>query len=140
MDYAHTPDALANVLKTIKAMSTGKIVTVIGCGGDRDKVKRPQMASIAAIYSDKVILTSDNPRTENPESILDDMEVGIKNEDQHRVFRIASREQAIKMGVMLVEAGDVLLVAGKGHEKYQEISGVKTPFDDRRKIMEFSKR
>lgn len=140
VDYAHTPDALANVLKTIKAMSTGNIVTVIGCGGDRDKVKRPQMASIAAIYSDRVILTSDNPRSEDPEAILDDMEVGIKNEDQHRVFRIASREQAIKMGVMLVEAGDVLLVAGKGHEKYQEINGVKTPFDDRRKIMEFSKR
>jgi len=138
VDYAHTPDALANVLKTIKQMTSGKVVTVIGCGGDRDKTKRPKMAAIAAHFSDQVILTSDNPRTENPETILDEMEVGITSEDDHRVFRMTQREKAIKMGVMLVEAGDVLLVAGKGHEKYQEVNGVRTPFDDKRKIMEFS--
>jgi len=138
VDYAHTPDALANVLKTIKAMTSGKVVTVVGCGGDRDKAKRPKMAAIAAHFSDQVILTSDNPRTENPETILDEMEVGITDEDDHRVFRMTQRDKAIKMGVMLVEAGDVLLVAGKGHEKYQEINGVRTPFDDKRKIMEFS--
>jgi UDP-N-acetylmuramoyl-L-alanyl-D-glutamate--2,6-diaminopimelate ligase len=140
VDYAHTPDALENVLKTVKDLKPNAIITVIGCGGDRDKSKRPVMAAIAEKLSDKVILTSDNPRTEEPETILDDMEKGISQENQHRVFRIADRSQAIKMAVMLANAGDVILVAGKGHEKYQDVKGVKTPFDDKRKIMEFSRR
>ncbi len=140
VDYAHTPDALENVLKTIRAVSAANVITVVGCGGDRDAKKRPIMAAIAARYSDKVVLTSDNPRSENPESILDDMEQGIELEDESRVFRISDRAQGIKMGLMLLNAGDVLLIAGKGHEKYQEINGVKHPFDDKRKVMEFSRR
>ena len=138
VDYAHTPDALENVLKTIKGITKSQIVTICGCGGDRDKSKRPAMAAIAAKLSDKVILTSDNPRTEDPIAILDDMEAGIEKVDDHRVFRVEDRAQAIKMGLMLLGREDVLLVAGKGHEKYQEINGVKHPFDDKRKIMEFS--
>lgn len=138
VDYAHTPDALENVLKTIKGIAKSQIITICGCGGDRDKSKRPAMAAIAAKLSDKVILTSDNPRTENPAMILDDMEAGIEKEDDHRVFRVEDRSQAIKMGLMLLGRDDILLIAGKGHEKYQEINGVKHPFDDKGKIMEFS--
>jgi len=133
VDYAHTPDALDNVLQTILQTKSDaqNIITVIGCGGDRDKAKRPKMAQIAASLSSKVVLTSDNPRTENPEMILDDMEVGLENIKADHVLRIADRKQAIITAVKLAEDRDIILVAGKGHEKYQEIKGEKFPFDDK---------
>jgi len=132
VDYAHTPDALENVLSTINEIRRpGQLLlTVVGCGGDRDKTKRPEMAAIACRLSDKLILTSDNPRTENPESILDDMEAGLKAEERGMAVRISDRRQAIKTAVMMGREGDIILVAGKGHEKYQDINGVKHHFDD----------
>lgn len=132
VDYAHTPDALENVLKTLQELNQGaqQILTVVGCGGDRDKGKRPEMARIAADRSTKAILTSDNPRSENPEAILDDMEAGLDPVQKRRALRISDRAQAIKLAVQLSAPGDVILVAGKGHETYQEIAGVKHPFDD----------
>ena len=132
VDYAHTPDALENVLKTLQDLNQGaqQIITVIGCGGDRDKGKRPEMARIAADRSTKAILTSDNPRSEDPEAILDDMEAGLDPVQKRRSLRISDRAQAIKLAVQLANPGDVILVAGKGHETYQEIAGVKHPFDD----------
>jgi len=138
VDYAHTPDALENVLTTIDKTKEGKIqiVTVVGCGGDRDKTKRPKMAQIASKYSDRFILTSDNPRTENPESILDDMEEGLNLSDKSRMLRIADRKQAIRAAVQLSKPGDIILVAGKGHEKYQDINGEKLPFDDKKVLAE----
>jgi len=131
VDYAHTPDALLNVIRAIKEVKSpeAKLVTVFGCGGDRDKGKRPLMGEIAERESDIVILTSDNPRTENPDTILDEIEAGMTK--TKRYYRIADREAAIRKGVSLIGHGDVLLVAGKGHEPYQEIQGVKYPFDDR---------
>jgi UDP-N-acetylmuramyl-tripeptide synthetase len=131
VDYAHTPDALLNVIRAIKEVKSpeAKLVTVFGCGGDRDKGKRPLMGEIAERESDIVILTSDNPRTENPETILDEIEAGMTK--TKRYYRIADREAAIRKGISLIGHGDVLLVAGKGHETYQEIQGVKYPFDDR---------
>lgn len=137
VDYAHTPDALEKVLVTLNKvkMPNSQIVTVVGCGGDRDKEKRPDMARIACQWSDKVILTSDNPRSENPEDILDDMERGLKDEDVKKVLRVTDRHQAMKTSVMLAGHNDIILVAGKGHEKYQEINGIKIPFDDK-KILE----
>ncbi|MFZ1703048.1 MAG: UDP-N-acetylmuramoyl-L-alanyl-D-glutamate--2,6-diaminopimelate ligase [Saprospiraceae bacterium] len=139
VDYAHTPDAVENVLLTIKAVKkpASKIFTVVGCGGDRDKTKRPIMARIAVDNSDVLILTSDNPRTEDPEKILDDMQAGISNELAHRCLRITDRKSAIQTAVMMAGNGDVVLVAGKGHETYQEIMGVKTPFDDKKLLSEF---
>jgi UDP-N-acetylmuramoyl-L-alanyl-D-glutamate--2,6-diaminopimelate ligase len=138
VDYAHTPDALENVLKTINASakSLQKVITVIGCGGDRDKTKRPIMASIAASLSDKVVLTSDNPRSENPETILDEMYAGVSPELKSKCVRITDRESAIKTAVLLASPGDIILVAGKGHEKYQDINGVKTPFEDKKVLLE----
>ena len=132
VDYAHTPDALHNVLKTIREIRTAdeKIVTVIGCGGDRDALKRPVMASIACEESDKVILTSDNPRSEDPEEIIRQMQKGVERQHQKKVLSITDRKEAIKTACLLATAGDIILVAGKGHEKYQEIKGVKHPFDD----------
>lgn len=132
VDYAHTPDALQNVLKTIREIRTAneKIVTVIGCGGDRDALKRPVMASIACEESDKVILTSDNPRSEDPEEIIRQMQKGVERQHQKKVLSITDRKEAIKTACLLATAGDIILVAGKGHEKYQEIKGVKYPFDD----------
>lgn len=137
VDYAHTPDALENVLKAIVSLRSNaqKIITVVGCGGDRDVTKRPEMAGIAVRYSDRVILTSDNPRSENPETIIDDMMKGIE-EDSRKVIRQADRKEAIKTAVMLADKGDILLIAGKGHEKYQEIKGIKYPFDDKRVLNE----
>jgi UDP-N-acetylmuramoyl-L-alanyl-D-glutamate--2,6-diaminopimelate ligase len=134
VDYAHTPDALENVLETIKNIKSksSQIITVVGCGGDRDKTKRPVMSKVACKFSDKVILTSDNPRTENPETILDDMEVGLDDLDKQKMIRIADRNQAIKTAVMISNKGDIILVAGKGHENYQEINGEKFPFDDKK--------
>jgi UDP-N-acetylmuramoyl-L-alanyl-D-glutamate--2,6-diaminopimelate ligase len=131
VDYAHTPDALENVLNTIAAIRKEgqKVISVVGCGGDRDREKRPVMAQIAARKSQQVILTSDNPRTEDPMQILKDMEAGLNDEVQH-ALTIADRAQAIKTAIMLAQPGDILLIAGKGHEKYQEINGVKHHFDD----------
>lgn len=133
VDYAHTPDALENVLSTISEMrKRGEaIICVAGAGGDRDKTKRPKMASIACKYSDKVILTSDNPRTENPIDILRDMESGVDEVSSKKVLTIPDRYVAIKTAVMLANKGDIILVAGKGHENYQEINGVKHHFDDK---------
>jgi UDP-N-acetylmuramoyl-L-alanyl-D-glutamate--2,6-diaminopimelate ligase len=136
VDYAHTPDALENVLQTINELNNGRgrVITVVGCGGDRDKTKRPEMASIAANRSDKVILTSDNPRSEDPEEILNDMEAGLDPTQQARSLRIPDRAQAIKTACQLAQAGDIILVAGKGHERYQDIKGVKHPFDDMKQL------
>jgi UDP-N-acetylmuramoyl-L-alanyl-D-glutamate--2,6-diaminopimelate ligase len=132
VDYAHTPDALQNVLETIKKIRTGneQVITVVGCGGDRDKEKRPAMAKIASEYSDKVILTSDNPRSENPEVIIDQMRTGVEPQNYKKVLSIVNRREAIKTASALAGEGDIILVAGKGHEKYQEIKGEKFPFDD----------
>lgn len=132
VDYAHTPDALENVLKTIANIRTKNetVYTVIGCGGDRDKTKRPEMAAIACERSDKVILTSDNPRSEDPNTILDEMMVGVEGHYFKKTLSIVDRAQAIKTAVSMAEKGDIILVAGKGHEKYQEIKGVKHDFDD----------
>ena len=134
VDYAHTPDALKNVLSTITDINqTGaNIITVVGCGGDRDRTKRPKMAKIAANYSDQVILTSDNPRTEDPEVILDEMMEGIPLNLKKKVLRLENRREAIRTATRLAGKNDVILVAGKGHEDYQEIKGVKHPFDDRK--------
>ncbi len=132
VDYAHTPDALKNVLDTIKDIRNGneQVITLVGCGGDRDAAKRPVMAAIACEYSDKVILTSDNPRTEDPEEILNQMEKGIDVKDKRKTLRISDRREAIKTACSLSKPGDIILIAGKGHEKYQEIKGVKHDFDD----------
>ena len=138
VDYAHTPDALTNVLNGIHEVLEGKgrIITVVGAGGNRDKGKRPLMAKEAARLSDQVILTSDNPRFEEPEAIIQDMVAGLTEADKKRVLCITDRTQAIKTATMLARKGDVILVAGKGHEDYQEIKGVKHHFDDREKLRE----
>jgi UDP-N-acetylmuramoyl-L-alanyl-D-glutamate--2,6-diaminopimelate ligase len=132
VDYAHTPDALKNVLATINDIRSGneKVITVIGCGGDRDKTKRPVMAAIACEKSTKVILTSDNPRSEEPDAIIADMQKGVEPLHYKKTVSITERREAIKMACSLAGKGDIILVAGKGHEKYQEIKGVKHPFDD----------
>ncbi|SIS80580.1 UDP-N-acetylmuramoyl-L-alanyl-D-glutamate--2,6-diaminopimelate ligase [Belliella pelovolcani] len=133
VDYAHTPDALENVLKTIQGVRTGgeQVITVVGCGGNRDKTKRPVMAKIATNLSDKVILTSDNPRDEEPMAILREMEAGVNPVDFKKTIIIEDRREAIKTACVMSNPGDIILVAGKGHETYQEIKGVKHPFDDR---------
>ncbi|TYP96169.1 UDP-N-acetylmuramoylalanyl-D-glutamate--2,6-diaminopimelate ligase [Sphingobacterium allocomposti] len=133
VDYAHTPDAVENVLSTIRDLRSGQqqIITVLGCGGDRDKTKRPEMAAVAVRLSDKVIITSDNPRTEDPMAIIRDMEAGVDAKDKKNVFTIAERREAIRAACHLAQPGDIVLVAGKGHEKYQEINGVRHHFDDR---------
>jgi len=132
VDYAHTPDALENVLKTIGNIRTGNemVFTVVGCGGDRDREKRPKMAAIACELSNKVILTSDNPRSENPVAILTEMMTGVEGQHFKKTLSITDRLQAIKTAVSMAEKGDIILIAGKGHEKYQEINGVKHDFDD----------
>ncbi len=144
VDYAHTPDALENVLKTIQNIVNNdkatanqrKMITVVGCGGNRDTSKRPIMTQIACLYSHKIILTSDNPRHEDPESILDDMTAGISPQNKFKTTRIADRKEAIKTAFLLAQKGDIVLVAGKGHETYQEIKGIKHPFDDREMVKE----
>lgn len=142
VDYAHTPDALENVLKTIANIRTKNetVYTVVGCGGDRDKAKRPQMAAIACELSDKVILTSDNPRSEDPAVILDEMIAGVEGQHFKKTLSILDREQAIKTAVSMAEKGDIILIAGKGHEKYQEIKGVKHDFDDMQITIELFKK
>ncbi len=138
VDYAHTPDALENVLKTVNNIRTKQeqLITVVGCGGDRDKTKRPIMAAIAAALSDKVIITSDNPRTENPETIIAEMEAGIAPIDFKKTISISDRKQAIKTACQLANAKDIILIAGKGHENYQEINGIKHHFDDMETVTE----
>ncbi len=132
VDYAHTPDALKNVLETIKDIRTGneQVITLVGCGGDRDTTKRPVMASIACQLSNKVILTSDNPRSEDPEEILNQMQKGVDPVEARKVLRITDRKEAIRTACSFAKPGDIILIAGKGHENYQEIKGVKHPFDD----------
>jgi UDP-N-acetylmuramoyl-L-alanyl-D-glutamate--2,6-diaminopimelate ligase len=138
VDYAHTPDALLNVLATIKNLRQGveKIITVVGCGGNRDTAKRPVMAEVACQYSDKVIFTSDNPRNEDPLQILKDMEAGVNVVSRKKYITIADRREAIKTAVSLGEKEDIILIAGKGHEKYQDIKGVKYDFDDKKVLKE----
>lgn len=139
VDYAHTPDALENVLKTINDIRTNNehLITVIGCGGDRDKAKRPIMAHIASSMSNKVILTSDNPRTEDPIDIIADMEKGVEVQNQRKTLSIVDRKQAIKTACQLASFKDIILIAGKGHETYQEINGVRYDFDDMKIVKEF---
>lgn len=136
VDYAHTPDALDNVIDTINEIRkpSQMLITVVGCGGDRDKTKRPEMAQIAARKSDRLILTSDNPRTEDPDDILNDMETGLSNEEKCNTVRITDRRQAIRTAVMMAKENDIILIAGKGHEKYQEINGARHHFDDREEV------
>lgn len=142
VDYAHTPDALENVLKTIDNIRTKNetVYTVVGCGGDRDKLKRPEMASIACKLSDKVIFTSDNPRSEDPNVIIDEMMTGVDPSTFKKTLSIVDREQAIKTALAMAEPNDIVLVAGKGHEKYQEIKGVRYDFDDMQTIKELLKK
>lgn len=132
VDYAHTPDALKNVLETINAIRTGneELITVVGCGGDRDITKRPKMGRIAATLSTKVIITSDNPRTENPEAIIEQIEAGVPPEHFKKILSITDRKQAIKTACQMASDNDIILIAGKGHETYQEINGERTDFDD----------
>jgi len=138
VDYAHTPDALLNVLATIKNLKKGheKLITVVGCGGDRDRTKRPLMAEVACEHSDKAIFTSDNPRTEDPRQILEDMEQGVTVENKRKYMVVPDRREAIKVAVNMAGEEDIILVAGKGHEKYQEINGVRNPFDDKEVLRE----
>lgn len=139
VDYAHTPDALQNVLSTIQDIRKGteQVITVIGCGGDRDKSKRPVMANVACDWSTKVVLTSDNPRSEIPEKIIRDMEEGVMPSNKKKTLSITDRKEAIRTACHLANPGDIILVAGKGHEKYQDIGGVKLPFDDKEILTEF---
>jgi UDP-N-acetylmuramoyl-L-alanyl-D-glutamate--2,6-diaminopimelate ligase len=138
IDYAHTPDALLNVLATIKNLRRGaqQIFTVVGCGGNRDKTKRPEMAEVACEYSNKIIFTSDNPRNEDPDQIIKEMEAGIPVTSRKKCISITDRREAIKTAVTLAQKEDIILVAGKGHEKYQEINGVKKHFDDKEVLIE----
>ena len=141
VDYAHTPDALLNVLATINKLRSGEeqVITVVGCGGDRDKTKRPVMGEVATEHSNRVIFTSDNPRSEDPSQILADMETGLNTAARRKTLSIADRKQAIKTAVTMAGPKDILLIAGKGHEKYQEINGVKTHFDDKEVLWELFK-
>jgi len=141
VDYAHTPDALENVLATIAKLKKGgeQVITVVGCGGDRDKSKRPIMAQVACDLSAKVFLTSDNPRSEDPNDILHDMEQGLTSAAKRKYIKIVDRREAIKAAVSFANPGDIILVAGKGHEKYQDIKGVKTHFDDKETLFNLFK-
>ncbi len=141
IDYAHTPDALKNVLSTINQIQQGggKIIAVVGAGGDRDKTKRPEMGKIAASMSQQVILTSDNPRSENPETIINEILAGIEITERKKTLVIANRQEAIKAAYAFAQPGDIILIAGKGHEKYQEINGVRYPFDDKKIIIDLMK-
>ncbi|HPI53602.1 MAG TPA: cyanophycin synthetase, partial [Chitinophagaceae bacterium] len=138
VDYAHTPDALLNVLATINKLRKGNetVFTIVGCGGDRDKTKRPLMALVACEHSDRIIFTSDNPRSEDPQVILQEMETGVPVHQKRKYVCIADRREAIKTACSISEEGDIILVAGKGHEKYQEIKGVRNEFDDKKILNE----
>ena len=139
VDYAHTPDAVQNVLSTVQDIRKGteQVITIIGCGGDRDKTKRPVMAQVACDWSDKVILTSDNPRSEEPEAIIRDMEAGVSPVNKRKALSITDRKEAIRTACHLAKPGDIIVLAGKGHEKYQDVKGVKYPFDDKKILKEF---
>jgi UDP-N-acetylmuramoyl-L-alanyl-D-glutamate--2,6-diaminopimelate ligase len=141
VDYAHTPDALQNVLETINSIRTKneELITVVGCGGDRDKTKRPKMGHIASALSTKVIFTSDNPRSEVPETIIEDIEKGVEPQNFKKTVAIADRRQAIKTACQMAQPNDIILIAGKGHETYQEIKGVRSDFDDYKIVQEFLK-
>jgi UDP-N-acetylmuramoyl-L-alanyl-D-glutamate--2,6-diaminopimelate ligase len=141
VDYAHTPDALKNVLETINSIRTKneKLITVVGCGGDRDKTKRPKMAHIASALSTKVIFTSDNPRSEVPETIIEDMEKGVEPQNFKKTLSITDRKQAIKTACQMAAANDIILIAGKGHETYQEINGERFDFDDYKMVQDYLK-
>lgn len=141
VDYAHTPDALQNVLETINAIRTKneELITVVGCGGDRDKTKRPLMGNIASALSTRVIFTSDNPRTEDPETILQEVEAGVEPQNYKKTMSVVNRMQAIKTACQLARPNDIILIAGKGHETYQEINGKRTDFDDFKIVNEFLK-
>jgi len=141
VDYAHTPDALKNVLETINSIRTKneELITVVGCGGDRDKTKRPKMAHIASALSTKVIFTSDNPRSEEPEAIIEDMEKGVEPQNFKKTLSITDRKQAIKTACQMADSKDIILIAGKGHETYQEIKGERFDFDDYKTVQEFLK-
>jgi UDP-N-acetylmuramoyl-L-alanyl-D-glutamate--2,6-diaminopimelate ligase len=130
VDYAHTPDGIVNALKTVRALRPGRIITVFGCGGDRDRTKRPKMASAAEQGSDICVLTSDNPRTEDPQAILNDAKAGFARPNSHAI--IADRRQAIQIAIENARPHDIIVIAGKGHEDYQDIQGKKHPFDDRK--------
>ncbi|RZK47085.1 MAG: UDP-N-acetylmuramoyl-L-alanyl-D-glutamate--2,6-diaminopimelate ligase [Pedobacter sp.] len=138
VDYAHTPDAVQNVLSTVQNIRKGteQVITVIGCGGDRDKTKRPIMAQVACDWSDKVILTSDNPRSEDPQAIISEMEQGVSPTNKRKTLSITDRKEAIKTACHLAKPGDIIIVAGKGHEKYQEVNGVRNHFDDKEILLE----
>jgi UDP-N-acetylmuramoyl-L-alanyl-D-glutamate--2,6-diaminopimelate ligase len=139
VDYAHTPDALQNVLETINTIRTKneELITVVGCGGDRDKTKRPKMGHIASALSTKVIFTSDNPRTEHPDRIIEDIEAGVEPQNFKKTISVTSRKEAIKTACQLAKPNDIILIAGKGHETYQEINGVRAEFDDFKLVNEF---
>ncbi len=141
VDYAHTPDALQNVLETINSIRTKneELITVVGCGGDRDKTKRPKMGNIASALSTKVIFTSDNPRSEVPETIIEDIEKGVEPQNFKKILSIVDRKQAIKTACQMAQANDIILIAGKGHETYQEIKGERFDFDDYKTVQEFLK-
>lgn len=141
VDYAHTPDALKNVVETINTIRTKNenLITVVGCGGDRDRTKRPKMAQIAAALSSKVILTSDNPRTEDPDAIIEEMENGVEPQNANKVISITNRKQAIKTACQMAKSNDIILIAGKGHETYQEIDGERFDFDDYKIVSEYLK-
>lgn len=141
VDYAHTPDALKNVLETINSIRTNneELITVVGCGGDRDKTKRPKMGHIASVLSTKVIFTSDNPRSENPETIINEMEKGVEPLNFKKTLSIIDRKQAIKTACQIAKSNDIILIAGKGHETYQEIKGERFDFDDYKIVQEFLK-
>jgi len=138
VDYAHTPDALVNVLTTVRKLRKGQeqIITVVGCGGDRDRTKRPIMGEVACKYSDHVVFTSDNPRSEDASQIIREMETGLNTAAKRKYISIVDRKEAIKAAVNMAKPADILLVAGKGHEKYQEIKGTKFPFDDKAMLRE----
>ena len=141
VDYAHTPDALQNVLETINSIRTKneELITVVGCGGDRDKTKRPKMGHIASTLSTKVIFTSDNPRSEVPETIIEEIEKGVEPQNFKKIVSIVDRRQAIKTACQLAQPNDIILIAGKGHETYQEIKGERFDFDDYKIVHELLK-
>lgn len=141
VDYAHTPDALKNVLETINSIRTKneELITVVGCGGDRDKTKRPKMGHIASALSSKVIFTSDNPRTEDPEKIIEDVEAGVEPQNFKKTMSVTNRKQAIKTACQMAGPNDIILIAGKGHETYQEVNGERSDFDDLKIVKEFLK-
>jgi UDP-N-acetylmuramoyl-L-alanyl-D-glutamate--2,6-diaminopimelate ligase len=136
VDYAHSPDAVENVINAVNRLrqGSGRLIVVVGAGGDRDRTKRPVMARIAASGADRLILTSDNPRSEDPEQIIDEMQAGLTPDAVAKMIRITGRAEAIKAAVMLASPGDIIIVAGKGHETYQDIKGVKHHFDDREEL------